>query len=169
MMWDPVHQILAISSGAKQLSVKLSAVNLLGSHWINSVYLCEQHGVLKRTLNSTCLGSLYIQDFQWAMTLCEMDIVPQAEMVLQLQDNWYLVYSPCPFTSYVSCLNVSSSQVFIKHVGNCIFILPSCQLKLWEHVLISDFAIWLDAVIKHYEWDLDQIAFLDKEQARSAE
>jgi len=36
-------------------------------------------------------------------------------------------------------------------------------------MLISDFAIRLDAVIKHYEWELDQIAFSSEEQIRSAE
>jgi hypothetical protein len=63
---------------------------------------------MQRELNSTCLGSLYVQDFPSAMTLCEMQIVEQTETVLQLQDNWYLVYSPAAFTSYIICLNNSN-------------------------------------------------------------
>jgi hypothetical protein len=93
-MPDPTNQILALSSGFDRLSMEMSAVNLMGCHHISSVYVCEQHGVLKRELNSTCLGSLYVQDFQGATSLFEMEIVPQVETVLQLQDNWYLVYSP---------------------------------------------------------------------------
>ncbi len=46
-------------------------------------HLCERHGVLRRQLNTTCLGSLYIQDFDGAMTLCEMRIVEHTETVLQ--------------------------------------------------------------------------------------
>ncbi len=93
-MPDPTNQILALLSESDRLSMEKSAVNLMGFHRINSVYLCERHGVLKRELNCTCLGSLYVQDFKGATCLCEMDIVPQVETVLQLQDNWYLIYYP---------------------------------------------------------------------------
>jgi hypothetical protein len=40
---------------------------------------------------------------------------------------------------------------------------------LKEHTLISDFAIRLDAIIKHYEWELDQAAFSSEEQSGSVE
>jgi hypothetical protein len=95
--------------------------------------------------------------------LCKMKIVEQSEIVLQLQDNWYLVYSPSAFTSYIICLNNSNSEVFIKMGPNPIFISPSCQMCLKAHVLISDFSLRLDSVIKHCEWDLDEIAFSPEE------
>jgi hypothetical protein len=39
---------------------------------------------------------------------------------------------------------------------------------LKDHVLISDFSLHLDSVIKHYEWDLDEIAFAPEEKALSS-
>jgi hypothetical protein len=42
----------------------------------------------------------------------KMQIVEQTETILQLQDNWYLVYSPSAFTSYIICLNNSNSEGF---------------------------------------------------------
>jgi hypothetical protein len=114
---------------------------------------------MQRELNSTCLGSLYVQDFLGATNLCAMKIMEQSETVLQLQDNWYLVYSPSAFTGYIICLNNSNSEVFINTRPNRIFISPSCRMRLKAHVLISDFSLCLDSVIKHYEWDLDKIAF----------
>jgi hypothetical protein len=167
LMPDPANQILALSSGVDRLSVEMSVANLLSCHRINSAYLCERHGVLRRQLNTTCLGSLYIQDFDGAMTLCEMRIVEHTETVLQMQDNWYLVYSPVSFTGYVICLNNSNSEVFIKTGPNRIFVSPSCRMRLKHHVLISDFSLRLDSVIKHYEWDLDEIAFSPEERVLS--
>jgi hypothetical protein len=167
LMPDPANQILALSSGVDRLSVEMSVANLLSCHRINSAYLCERHGVLRRQLNTTCLGSLYIQDFNGAMTLCEMRIVEHTETVLQMQDNWYLVYSPIAFTGYVICLNNSNSEVFIKTGPNRIFVSPSCRMRLKHHVLISDFSLRLDSVIKHYEWDLDEIAFSPEERLLS--
>ncbi len=125
-MPDPSNQILAISSGIMEISMEMSVANLMGCHRINSAYLCERHGVMQRELNSTCLGSLYVQDFSGVTQLCEMKIVEQTETVLQLQDNWYLVYSPSAFTSYIICLDNSNSEVLIKMGPNRIFILQSC-------------------------------------------
>jgi hypothetical protein len=164
LMPDPANQILALSSGVDRLSVEMSVTNLLSCHRINSAYLCERHGVLRRQLNTTCLGSLHIQDFTGAMTLCKMQIVEHTETVLQMQDNWYFVYSPIAFTGYVICLNNSNSEVFIKTGPNRIFVSPSCRMRLKHHVLISDFSLRLDSVIKHYEWDLDEIAFSPEER-----
>jgi predicted PurR-regulated permease PerM len=36
-------------------------------------------------------------------------------------------------------------------------------------VLISNFAVQLDTIIKHYEWELDRISFSAEEQAHSDE
>jgi hypothetical protein len=138
LMPNPANQILAISSGIDRLSVEMSVTNLMSCHRINSAYLCERHGVMWQELNSTCLDSLYVQDFPGAMTLCKMWIVEQTETVLQLQDNWYLVYSPAAFTI---CLNNSNSEVFVKTGPNRIYISPSCRMCLKDHVLISDFLL----------------------------
>jgi hypothetical protein len=148
-MPDPSNPILAISYAVDRLLVEMSVANLMSCHRINTAYLCERHGIMRRELNSTCLGSLYMQDFPGATNLCKMRIVEQVETVLQLQDNWYLVYSPSAFTSYIICLNNSNSEVFMKTGPNRIFISPSCQMRLKDHVLISDFSLRLDSVIKH--------------------
>jgi hypothetical protein len=166
-MPDPSNQILAISSGMDCLSMEMSVDNLMGCHHINSAYLCKHRGVMRRELNSTCLGSLYVQEFPGATHLCEMKIVEQSETVLQLQDNWYLAYSPSAFMSYIICLT-SNSEVFIKTGPNRIFISPSCRMHLKAHVLISDFLLCLDSVIKHYKWDLDKIAFSSEERTVSS-
>jgi hypothetical protein len=167
-MPDPSNQIFAISSGVDRFSIEMSVANLMSCHRINSAYLCERHGIMRRELNSTCLGSLYMQDFVGATNLCEMRIVEQVQTVLQLQDNWYLVYSPVAFTSYIICLNNSNSEVFMKTGPNHVYISPSCRMRLKDHMLISDFSLRLGSTIKHYEWDLDEIAFSPEERTLSS-
>jgi len=144
-------------------------VNLMDCHKINSMHLCEEHGVLNKNLNSTCLGSLYQQDFAGAMALCEMEITTQKETVLPLRDNWYLVHSPRQFTGHVTCRNSSNSEVFLRPGPNRFYVSPSCRLQLADHLIISDVSLKLDNVIKHYEWELDKITFTDEEEARSTE
>jgi hypothetical protein len=165
----PSKPIFALSSGMERLSAELSMVNLMDCHKINSMHLCEEHGVLRKDLNSTCLGSLYQQDFAGAMALCEMEITTQKETVLPLRDNWYLVHSPRTFTGHITCRNLSNSEVFLKPGPNRFYISPSCRLQLADHLIISDVSLKLDNVIKHYEWELDKITFTDEEEARSTE
>jgi len=165
----PSKPIFALSSGMERLSAELSMVNLMDCHKINSMHLCEEHGVLNKNLNSTCLGSLYQQDFAGAMALCDMEITTQKETVLPLRDNWYLVHSPRQFTGHITCRNFSNSEVFLKPGPNRFYISPSCRLQLADHLIISDVSLKLDNVIKHYEWELDKIAFTDEEEVRSTE
>ena len=91
------------------------------------------------------------------------------ETVLPLRDNWYLVHSPRQFTGHITCRNFSNSEVFLKPGPNRFYISPSCRLQLADHLIISDVSLKLDNVIKHYEWELDKIAFTDEEEARSTE
>jgi hypothetical protein len=152
LMPSPPNQILAISATTDRLSVKLSTVHLLGCHRVNQVYLCKRSGVLKRNLNNTCLGSLYIQDLQGATTLCEMNIIPVVKSVFQLHDNWYIVHLPQPLTSCINCHNYSVSKVFTSRGANRVHVSPSCHLQLRSHMLISNFTIQPDTVIKHCKW-----------------
>jgi hypothetical protein len=122
----PSNPIFALSSNMERLSTELSMVNLMDCHKINSMHLCEEHGVLKKDLNSTCLGSLYQQDFAGAMALWEMETTTQKETVLPLRDNWYLVHSPRQFTSHITCRNLSNSKVFLKTGPNHFYVSPSC-------------------------------------------
>jgi hypothetical protein len=66
-----------------------------------------------------------MQDLQGTTTLCEMDIIPEAETVLQLNDNWYIVHSPVPLTSRIDCLNSSVSEIFVKRGANPIHVFLS--------------------------------------------
>jgi hypothetical protein len=168
IMPDPANQIFAISSGVDRFSIEMTVANSMSCHRINSAYLCERHGVMRRELKSTCLGSLYMQDFVGATNRCEMRNVEQVETVLQLQNNWYLIYSPIAFTSYIICLNNSNSEVFMKTGPNTVHISLSCRLRLKDHMLVSDFSLKLDTLIKHYEWDLEAIAFLPEERTLSS-
>ena len=57
----------------------------------------------------------------------------------------------------------------MKTGPNRVFISPSCRMRLKDHMLVSDFALRLDTTIKHYEWDLEEIAFSPEERTLSSQ
>ena len=75
------NDVLAVSSTDQRLSTHLSSVDLLGCHRMNQVFMCDRFGVLSKQFNSTCLGSLFNQDFVTARSICRFEVVPVAEKV----------------------------------------------------------------------------------------
>ena len=78
-----------------------------------------------------------------------MDVVPVSERILQLRDNWFLIYATSTFTAYVSCLNSTSSEFHLKMGVNRI------PLKLKDHVLFSDTALCVESQIREFAWNLE--------------
>jgi hypothetical protein len=96
LMPGPANQIIDVD----RLSVEMSVANFMSCHRINSAYLCERHGVMRRELNSTCLGSLYIQDFPGTMTCakCESWSKPKLYCNCRTIGTWYIHLLHLPVT-----------------------------------------------------------------------
>ena len=148
---DVSQDVLAISTGEQVYSAQFAATDLLGCHQVNRVYLCERHGVLNRHFNQTCLGSLYKQDFESAKNMCRMKIYQSEEVVYPLLDNWYLVYSPNMQTVPVSCINGTSSEIFLTPGVRKINLSEGCRAHFAQHLVIADYSIRLETEIAHIE------------------
>ena len=148
-------ELLAISAGFNRFSARLSGTDLLGCHAINNVYLCERHGVLQKELNDSCLGALYLQDFPAVQELCPLFIRPASEMVQQLLDNWFLVFSPKAQTAFITCKNGTQGDAYLKVGITRIHLSPGCKMNLQKHLLNADFSLNLPSDIVHFQWDWD--------------
>ncbi len=56
----------------------------------------------------------------------------------------------------------------MKTGPNCIYISPSCRMRLKDQMLVSHFSLRLGSIFKHYKWDLDEIAFSPEERTLSS-
>ena len=156
------NDILAISAGGQtRYSSQISSVDLLGCHSVNNVYLCEKSGVLNKDLNGTCMGALYIQDFSAAQELCDLEIQPSKEIVRPLLRNQFLIFSPEPQTSFITCQNESQSEKYVPMGISKMEISAGCRANLQHHILVTDNAIRLDTDIVHYEWNFDSRTTVD--------
>jgi hypothetical protein len=149
------NDILAISSGSKRYSAQFTSTDLLGCHQVNQVYLCERHGVLQKNMNNTCLGALYLQDFDAAQELCDMEVVAANEVVYQLLRNWFLIFSPQAQTAPIECRNGTQSEFHVGAGITKLYLSPGCRATFQNHLLLSDLAIRLPSDILHFEWNWD--------------
>ena len=165
----PHHNLFAISSNEPRLSIDLTEADLEGCYKVSNVHLCERLGVLRTGHEGSCLGSLYAQQFKNAMARCQMDVVPISEQVLQLTDNWFLIYSTVTFTAQINCLNLTASEHHLKIGMNKLPVSPTCQLRLNQHVVFADTSLKVENQIKQIQWNLEDIAFSDAEVSEAAE
>ena len=167
---NPKKKLYAISSNEPRVSVELDEADLEGCYRVNSIHLCEKLGVLHRRTERLCLGALYSQNFERAMQLCDVDVVPPSERVLQMSHNRYLVYSTKSKTATVMCRNHSSSEYHLKVGVNQLHVSPSCYVELQDHVIFADSALAGDNQIREIAWDpselqMDAVELADAEEA----
>ena len=79
--------------------------SLINYHKVNSIYLCPSNSVLRNNVKTHCVGSLYMEDIKGAKTLCDLDIIPEGEQVLQLNKSNLLIYSTHNQGISMSCPN----------------------------------------------------------------
>ena len=157
------NDILALSSssGSTRLSAQLSSTDLMGCHVVNSVYSCLRQGVLRKHLNSSCMGSLYLQDYDAVQEQCALEVTPSQEVVHQLLHNWFLIFSPESQTAYVECRNGTQSELHIPAKISKQYLSPGCKANFREHLLYSDSSISVPTDLLHFEWEWNPFQFLE--------
>ena len=144
--------VLGLSPGGNKLAAHLSSTDLLDCKVINKVFLCERHAVLHKHINASCMGALYLQNFESAAQLCPLQIKPIQEIVHQLANNWFLIFTPKPQTAAISCLNGTESQFYLPEGISKRHLSEGCKAEFINHVLLTDNSIMLENNVQHFDW-----------------
>ncbi len=157
---DVKDNMLAISSTDTRFNVQLSSTDLMSCHRVNQIFMCDSFGVMSKRFNNTCLGALYMQQFEAAQTLCPFKVVPVEERVYQLRKGHFIAYLPGYTTVNIRCRDGTASEMHLKKGTQQLHIPPGCQGTFPNHLVTSDWSVRLNNSIIHYEWDWDPINFL---------
>ena len=161
---DVHNDVLAVSSTDQRLSTHLSSVDLLGCHRMNQVFMCDRFGVLSRQFNSTCLGSLFNQDFVTARSICRFEVVPISERVYQLKKNWFAVFLPAPATVPLKCRNGTVTDLHLARGPSRFHLSPGCEATFAQHHVFADLSIKMPAETLHFNWEWDPLDLLHMPQ-----
>ena len=158
LMPDLDRDVLAISDASalagQRLTMEVKFTDLMECHQINSVYLCEKHGVLQYQSNTSCLAALYGQDHDAALKLCEMNIVDLDEAVLPLGNNRFLIYNDqSGYNAELQCLNVAVQDITLTKGMNTVTLPEHCSLRLRTSMIFADSSVHLKTDFHVYEWD----------------
>ena len=152
LMPNETPELLALSNSEPPQWNIVSQYSLIDCHKVNSIYVCPGNSVLRNNVKTHCLGALYMEDIQGAKALCDLDIIPEREQVLQLNDNNFLIYSTRDQDVSMSCPNIPN-EIRKLHEGISVYKIPNtCALKLENTTVYSAFTLRLESQLKHYIW-----------------
>lgn len=152
LMPSETPELLALSNSEPPQWNIVSQYSLIDCHKVNSIYVCPGNSVLRNNVKSHCLGALYMEDIKGAKALCDLDIIPEREQVLQLNDNNFLIYSIHDQDVSLSCPNIPN-EIRKLHEGISVYKIPNtCALKLENTTVYSTFTLRLESQLKHYIW-----------------
>ena len=80
------RDVLGVSDSNEALSLEVTYTDLAYCHLLNKIYLCERQGTLVKS-DQSCLRALHFKDFPSAMWMCQFQVAPARDTVLQLRNN----------------------------------------------------------------------------------
>lgn len=114
-------------------------------------YLCEGHQVLGMDLEDTCVGSLYLRSEMGMIRSCSFETKRLREMVYQVSETQYLIFTPTPFTARMVCRNGSHYPIFIQDQTE-VRVDHGCTLNLNAHRVKVDESIRAKSVPLRVTW-----------------
>lgn len=144
-----------IATGMDQQYKLLTNAELALCDKHSRVLLCNEHQVLRTSLEDTCMGALFTRSETAAQERCKFIRRRLEETVHQLSTTNHLVYSPESFTTTVKCKNGTHAPLFLSEGNNRIHVPRGCQAELRRHLITSDFDIQVtpEPLSTIWKWD----------------
>ena len=146
------HRYILITSSDLQACTKRS-----------QAYICERHQVTRSDLLGSCIGSLYLQSPNGVFENCNIGRVKLRETVYQISNSNYIIFTPTPINSQITCNNGSYFPIKIKNTKQ-IYVPEGCSTELINHTITTDFSIRTDSRSIHFEWDFDPLSLPNSAQ-----
>jgi hypothetical protein len=125
-----------------------------------TTYLCKGHDVLRTDLETTCLGSYYLENIDAIHSKCKFDLIPPQEHVFQIASNKWIVSSHLDFSTIIKCPSMFQSVTIRKSAS--ITVPPGCQVHLKSHITPDSATTDSDLETIHYEWSWDSNTMFPK-------
>ena len=83
----------------------LNEMELHKCHVIKNHYICGQHRLFLKSIRSSCIGSIFSGDFQFASQQCPLRVEPAREQAFQTGNGKFRVMVPKPLLAQMRCRN----------------------------------------------------------------
>ena len=124
----------------------------------NHFFICDHLQVLRTDPENFCLGSLYLRHEVGVRRSCHFQRSLLLETVYQVTGSDYLVYSPVPFTTRLTCLNGTHLPLFLHQITR-ISIPNGCSAQLRQNIITSGQSLRTKALPLVFTWHWNPLSF----------
>jgi hypothetical protein len=114
----------------------MSSSDLLDCLKFGNHHFCGGGNALRTNFKSTCLGSIFMGDFESSRTQCNFWIQRKKETLLDLGNNQFRVYTMANYTTEEVCEN-GNRAVNVSN-GVTLEVRDGCRIQLQQNLLIAN-------------------------------
>ena len=127
---------------------------------LGTFFLCHNGYSTQNNIERTCLGALFLENWDAANKLCQFKFTSTQEQVVKISAHNWLISSPLNFTTTIKC-SKTFSNINIKTLS--IITIPElCSVTLKTHIIHTYSYTDSETEVKHFKWQiLPEQQFLD--------
>jgi len=146
-----VGQTNLLAIGQSQSFQAICSTDLQTYLHLGGTFFCKGRKVMETNLKRSCLGALYMANFNSIQNHCRFKIAEAREKIFEFSENTWAVYSigtiitneVCPAANDVTAMQIQS--------GDTIKIRPGCYVWTMDHVISADESETIET-IKTMDW-----------------
>jgi hypothetical protein len=144
----PTDRYLAM--GKQGVHTTISEQELSTCRKYMEYYFCEQSFILTTNITSTCLGSIYAQNFKHLKDICPAVFFQTTESIYQIAKNEFMFLTTQPQTIKLTCKD--STRHLAVQTSQQITMKSACELTTAEHVIRTGLDLNVEGDIRQWQW-----------------
>jgi hypothetical protein len=153
----PATTILAVGTGGVHTTLTQSELDRYSKY--GQYFFGDSALILERSINSSCLGAIYAQDFSNLKKVCPVKFLKSNENFHKIASNVFLFWTSEPQTIQIKCESATN------HMGvqqnEKITLASNCAIITKSHIIRSGQDLNVEAKIKQWpaNWNVSQLLF----------
>ena len=153
----PATTILAVGTGGVHTTLTQSELDRYSKY--GQYFFGDSALILERSINSSCLGAIYAQDFSNLKKVCPVKFLKSNENFHKIASNVFLFWTSEPQTVQIKCESATNHMAVQQNEK--ITLASNCAIITKSHIIRSGQDLNVEAKIKQWpaNWNVSQLLF----------
>lgn len=154
LFFSPEETLIGVGSH-HEYHKALTLADLGQCEKIGRTFICRYHSILHKNASDTCIGAIFFNKVDVAHQICPVLIHMGQEVVHQLSEDRFEVFSPVAQQVHVQCGDGSSNRINLAPGIKQLELKGDCQGESRHHLFYSDFEMTASERFKPMIFPLD--------------
>ena len=153
----PPDSILAIGQNGLHITMTQSELDQCPKY--GHIYVGNSAVTLKNRINTTCLGTIYSQDYKNIRNVCPTKFSADNEVFIPIAPNEFIFYTKTPQTIQIKCKG--ETKHIVVQQQEKITMKDNCEIKSSEHTTRSGHTLQMESETRRwpFNWNASGLLF----------